>query len=812
MLRELFALALIFIGLFLLLALFSFDPRDPGFNHIVSAKEKINNWTGVVGAYLSGFIVDLFGLGSFAFPLVLFSIGKMLFNPETSIPWWRWIGIALLILCVSAWGASDWSINNFSIGYVATGGLLGGLLYVTAEYLLRPTGALLLWLLCLFACLPMLTGMSWGLFLKKMRNRLTDLYMKYQERLSRRQRESIKRYANPSVSEQPSSTTDLLKDSRIFGKRDKIAEEKTDDPSANAASNEQSDSLLSILTKGPPDERNTGGQMPTIMPAQEQKAAKQVHDLHNPSLSLPEFLKGNSEQEYHPPALDLANNQDYSGNEAESGLVTPEPKPPKTVKTKIPPLPRADIMPEVTHSLKMPSAEELSVRAQAIRDCLAEFGVQGEVSRVTPGPVVTMFEYRPGPGVKVSKIAGLSDDLAMAMRAISVRVEAPIPGTNTVGIELPNEDRQTVFFRDIIESEAFKKSSSCLPLALGKGIAGHPKVVDLAAMPHLLVAGATGSGKSVCINSILLSLLFKARPDQVKLLLIDPKRIELSIYADLPHLIHPVVTEMADAKNALEWAVWEMERRYEAMQRIKAIHIESYNLILNELGQECPESMEDLLPMPRLVIIIDELADLMLTAGKEAELSIVRLAQLARASGIHLILATQRPSVDVVTGLIKANFPSRISFQVTSKHDSRTILDTVGAEHLLGKGDMLYKSGGGGLQRLHGAFIDNKDVLAVVKFWKEQQPPVYELDLSDWKNGDRQAALPGTDGEGLDDPMYQEVVDFVLSQGKASISLLQRRFRIGFNRAARYIEQMEKDGIIGPADGSKPRMVHGARE
>ena len=541
-------------------------------------------------------------------------------------------------------------------------------------------------------------------------------------------------------------------------------------------------------------------------------SAEQVHTLQSPLVSLPEFLQQNSEQEYYAPASDLQKNQGYSDNETEPGLATSEHKSPKAAKAKILPLPRVDIMTEVSNSMKIPSAEELSVRAQAIRDCLAEFGVQGEVSRVTPGPVVTMFEYRPGPGVKVSKIAGLSHDLALAMRAISVRVEAPIRGTDTVGIELPNEHRQMVFFRDIIESEAFKKSSSCLTLALGKDIAGHPKVVDLAAMPHLLVAGATGSGKSVCINSILLSLLFKARPDQVKLLLIDPKRIELSIYADLPHLIHQVVTEMTDAKNALEWAVWEMERRYEAMAKLGARNIESYNLKLNELGQDRPESMEDLLPMPWLVIIIDELADLMLTAGKEAEFSIVRLAQLARASGIHLILATQRPSVDVVTGLIKANFPSRISFQVTSKHDSRTILDTVGAEQLLGKGDMLYKLGGSGLQRLHGAFIDDKDVLAVVKFWKEQQPPIYELDLTDWKNGDSQAALIGTDGEGLDDPMYQEALDFVLNQGKASISLLQRRFRIGFNRAARYMEQMEADGIIGPADGSKPRMVRGARE
>jgi S-DNA-T family DNA segregation ATPase FtsK/SpoIIIE len=344
-------------------------------------------------------------------------------------------------------------------------------------------------------------------------------------------------------------------------------------------------------------------------------------------------------------------------------------------------------------------------------------------------------------------------------------------------------------------------------MALGKDTVGRPFAADLAKMPHLLVAGATGAGKSVCLNTILLSFLYRTRPDELKLLLIDPKRIELAVYADLPHLVHPVITEMSQAKSALDWAVQEMDLRYAAIAQLGVRNCLAYNERLAQVQESDPESVADLKFMPYLVIIIDELADLMLTAAKEVETSIVRLAQLARAAGIHLILATQRPSVDVVTGLIKANFPCRISFQVTSKHDSRTILDTVGAEHLLGKGDMLFKPGGGRMQRLHGAFVIDEDVVKVAEFWKKQMPPSYEVDFSAWE-ADLQlggAGLPNEDISG--DPLYAEAVEFVLSQGKASISLIQRRFKIGFNRAARFVDQMEHDGVVGPPDGSKPRSV-----
>jgi len=486
-----------------------------------------------------------------------------------------------------------------------------------------------------------------------------------------------------------------------------------------------------------------------------------------------------------------------------------QPKKVKTPKPKViggGELPSTDLLtlPPVQKTTQTP--EVLQPLADRLKSCLNDFNVKGEIQRVVPGPVVTMFEFKPAPGVKVSKIENLTDDIALALKAESVRIEAPIPGKDSVGIEIPNIDRETVYLREVLESKEFTKSDSPLTLALGKDIHGSTRVADLAKMPHLLVAGATGAGKSVGINGFLLSLLYKAGPDKVKLLLVDPKRIELAPYAELPHLVHPVVTEMNLAKSALEWAVFEMDCRYEKMAKLGVRNVEGYNTKLASFGDNLPEEFEAFKPMPYLVIIIDELADLMMTAAKDVEQCIVRLAQLARAAGIHMVLATQRPSVDVVTGLLKANFPTRISFFVTSRFDSRTILDSVGAERLLGRGDMLFKPSGGKLKRMHGAYVDETEIAHVVNFWKENQPQDFDLDFSDWKKDAGGAGGSGPAGQS-DDPVYDEAVQFVMSQGKASISLLQRRFRIGFNRAARYIEQMEVEGILGQQEGSKPRKV-----
>jgi S-DNA-T family DNA segregation ATPase FtsK/SpoIIIE len=465
------------------------------------------------------------------------------------------------------------------------------------------------------------------------------------------------------------------------------------------------------------------------------------------------------------------------------------------------------------------SRDSLMANARLLEKKLGDFGVTGEVIEVSSGPVITMYEYQPAPGVKISRVAGLSDDLAMNMRAEAIRIVAPLPGKAAIGLEIPNPKREIVYLREVVDSPAFQESRSLLTLVMGVDTMGHPVVADLQRMPHLLIAGATGSGKSVGLNAIIMSILFKARPDEVRFMMIDPKRIELSLYRDLPHLIYPVISEPVDASQALKWAVADMENRYQLLAEKGVRNIEAYNRkILKEQSEAAarphrePVVDEDGLPaeapappepLPYLVIIIDELADLMMVAPKEVEASITRLAQMARAAGIHLILATQRPSVDVLTGVIKANLPTRVSFQVSSKVDSRTILDGMGAEKLLGAGDMLYlPPGAGKITRIHGAYVSEAEIKKITDFIKAQKKPDYLEELT-------VPGAPGENGEGVEDydEKYDEAVELVTRSGKASISLIQRHLRIGYNRAARIIEIMEREGVVGPADGARPRQV-----
>ncbi|MEW6068395.1 MAG: DNA translocase FtsK [Nitrospirota bacterium] len=436
-----------------------------------------------------------------------------------------------------------------------------------------------------------------------------------------------------------------------------------------------------------------------------------------------------------------------------------------------------------------PAKEELLTDSALIEKKLKDFGVEGRITQVHPGPVVTMYEFEPAPGVKINRVVSLSDDLALALKAQSARV-SPIPGKAAIGIEIPNRQREIVYLREILSSESFKKSKSKLTIGLGKDIFGATVVADLSKMPHLLVAGATGSGKSVSINSMVMSLLYKATPAEVKMLMIDPKLLELSAYVEIPHLISPVITAPKEAAEALKKMVIEMERRYRVLAESAARNIENYNARVDG----------DILPY--IIIFIDELADLMFTAPSDVEDSIARLAQMGRASGIHLILATQRPSVDVITGIIKANFPARISFQVSSKIDSRTILDAQGAEQLLGKGDMLLMLPGLKIIRVHGALITEDEIKAVTEFIKSQGTPDYTI-LENLQGPDEM----GTDEKsGERDEMYLKVVEFGESVGEVSISSIQRRFKIGYNRAARIMELMEEDGLVGPPRGAgKPR-------
>ncbi|MCO6431746.1 MAG: DNA translocase FtsK [Deltaproteobacteria bacterium] len=501
--------------------------------------------------------------------------------------------------------------------------------------------------------------------------------------------------------------------------------------------------------------------------------------------------------------------------------------------------------------------EELIQTSRQIEAKLRDFSIQGRVTQVHPGPVITLYEFEPAAGVKVGRISALQDDLAMSLRALSIRIIAPIPKRGTVGIEVPNKHREIVRLRDVLESESFVNADSILSVPIGKDTYGESVVVDIAQMPHLLMAGATGTGKSVCINTILLSLLYRATPAELGLILIDPKILELSVYEGIPHLRVPVVTNARQAKAVLDWAVKEMERRYRLMQKYGVRNIDGYNRVVRgdkdpehseaaapesaepaalsienqeeevllgaeqDTGRDQPEDQavqstlqfaQKLEPLPKIVIVIDELADLMLTVGREIEELITRLAQKARAAGIHLIVATQRPSVDVITGLIKANFPARLSFRVTSRIDSRTILDAMGADKLLGRGDMLFMSPGSvHLKRIHGAYVADDEVKRVVESLKASSAPEYDqriMDLCEQAlNEERAASSENGEGEDHYDSMYDKAVELVIQKGQASTSMLQRAFRIGYNRAARIIDMMEREGIIGPMDGVKPRDV-----
>ena len=470
----------------------------------------------------------------------------------------------------------------------------------------------------------------------------------------------------------------------------------------------------------------------------------------------------------------------------------------------------------------------LDTNSRMLESVLAEFGVRGEINKARFGPVVTRYELVLAPGIKTQRVVGLADDIARSMSALSVRI-AVVPGQNVIGIELPNTDRQVVLVRDIFDGDDWGEQSASLPLALGMDIAGNPVIADLARMPHLLVAGTTGSGKSVGINGMILSLLYTHTPETCRFIMIDPKMLELSVYDGIPHLLTPVVTDPGKAVTALKWTVREMENRYRNMSKLGVRNIDGYNKRLEqarrkgetltrrvqtgfdaETGMPVHEEQDlDLTPLPFIVVIIDEVADLMLVAGKDIEAAVQRLAQMARAAGIHVVMATQRPSVDVITGTIKANFPTRISFQVTSKIDSRTILGEQGAEQLLGKGDMLYMEGGGRIVRVHGPFVDDGEVETVTRFLREQGEPVYDENVTTEVETDQPpSALGGDDDDDNSDAsLYDQAVSLVVREGKASTSFIQRHLRIGYNRAATIIEEMERNGVVSPANHAGKREV-----
>lgn len=819
----------------MLLSVVTFSANDPSLNHVVSNQAEVSNQAGLLGAYTAGFLNDVFGIGAYIWPLVFGALGASCVSPAYTISWWRWCGLFLLTICLLVVGAA-WDL---SLGDITGGGMIGSTLHSNSSYYLSPGGSGLVWFFIFLVGVQLTFNFSWfsvgALCMARIRERIlqkkqdeehkpeivthgqelaslpfhkrilaglkqkkpgkgSDFWRALRDKLGniRPAKEPMPEIYPVEPEEAPAASAAPAKDQAPVAAPVAVADDD-DDFFAPAAPRPVIVETASVVPADGDDEAAGAASADSGVPSQKDPGMR-------PAASAP--AEGAPAPQPSPASPKAAG----STPAAPSGQPTAAPE--KRPRAPIP-LPSLDLLSLPSKDAPRVRREDLEARGKALMECLKDFDIQSELVRITPGPVVTMYEVRPAPGIRVNRIANLSDDLALALKAIAVRIQAPIPGSDTVGIEIPNDDREIVNFRELASSEDFRKGCGPLTMILGKDIAGRPFMADLTRMPHLLVAGATGAGKSVCLNGILLSLLYRTQPEEMRLLLVDPKRIEMAMYADEPHLIHPVVTEMSEAKNALDWAVHEMDQRYEAMARMGVRNVASYNQRLASYNGQLPPDLADLEPLPYLVIVIDELADLMMTAAREVETSIVRLAQLARAAGIHMILATQRPSVDVVTGLIKANFPCRISFQVTSRHDSRTILDQAGAEHLLGRGDMLFKPSGGRLQRLHGPFLSDEEVQNVVGYWKHHLVPSYKVSFADWNTDSAAGGNGGGSGAGdvASDPLYAEVQAFVTEQGRVSISLIQRRFKIGFNRAANMVEQLEADGIIGPADGSKPRAV-----
>ncbi|MFH1017517.1 MAG: DNA translocase FtsK 4TM domain-containing protein [Pseudomonadota bacterium] len=767
-LRDLAGFLLLAVAVFLLLAVATYNPLDPSLNTVVAGPRFVRNLCGIAGSYSADILMQLFGYASYALPILLLAVvWAVVFKPSALRASQRFFGVLLFLCSVTlfcALAAGD------QPRLPAWGGVLG---YLQKLFFVRyagRTGAVLFALAVFAGSLVLAIGLTFGGFMAWVRKLwgvvlglaswLKPVWAKTMDsagmRLEKEERE-IERGMDEIRSSSPPAIPLLEK-----------LESRSDYPKIGG---EPAHPIPIVLGKV--------------------KKTQEMPKFHSVDEVSDEEKKSREKRTYKLPDITLL---------------------------EAPPM----------QSLQI-NRDELFANAQILEHKLKDFGVFGKVVEVQPGPVVTMYEFEPAPGVKVNQITRLNDDLALALKAMSVRITL-IPGKAVIGIEVANRERQVVYLKDILANDIFAQSPSRLTIALGKDISGIPFVSDLRKMPHLLMAGATGSGKSVSVNSAILSVLYKATPDEVRMILVDPKMLELSFYEDIPHLLLPVVTDPRKAATALRWAVREMERRYRLMADIGVRNIEGYNKKVykvmeeresgdegkkpkgaeTELLLDAAEETQTVQPeehkgnLPYVMIVIDELADLMMVSSHEVEESIIRLAQMARAAGIHLLLATQRPSVDVITGVIKANMPARVSFQVSSQIDSRTILDMKGAELLLGAGDMLFiPPGTSKLHRIHGAFVTDNEVKRVTDFWKAQGNPDFDHEIL--KAQEEQ--LLAAEGNGEDDEMYAQALNLVRAHRVASISMIQRKLRIGYNRAARIVERMEEEGLLAPGEVGKPREV-----
>jgi DNA segregation ATPase FtsK/SpoIIIE, S-DNA-T family len=791
-LNEAGAVAFLLAGLFLFFSLVSYYPLDPSWNTSTSAKPI--NLTGLVGASISDALLQGFGLGAYVLPvLVLILAWRWLRGSAIAAPWARLAGgLAWVASTCTALGLfKDW---HPIAGAIPGGGLIG---MVIADYVVSKmnlTGAVLVtgavWILSLYliSTFEMARLPAWFAapirILMGIWDRLVAWRARWIEHSQQRAQQRARQRAEKAAA---------LKAAREATPAAVVIPEPAGVP--------DNPEIVDPLKR---DVAAAAGATPAPRPAQIDDAPPWIDDIPIRALeSQPEPpLRGTTFIE--PPSEQL---------EKELAKIHAAPK------RDLPPLkPRFVFQLPSTELLQEPIArsafdsQELKETAGQIKSKFEEFNVRGSVVQINPGPVVTTFEFKPEAGVKYTRITTLSEDLCLGLQAESILIER-IPGKPTVGIEVPNTKRETISLRQILESDEFLSSASKLTVALGKDINGRIKVAALESMPHLLIAGSTGSGKSVMLNTLIMSILYKATPHEVRMIMVDPKRLEFGPYEGIPHLLTPVITDARKATIALRNAVLEMERRLKLLAGQGVRNIEQFNKKVRQLDSK-PRNLfadeleeEELEHLPYVLIVIDELADLMMLERANVEESVTRLAQMARAVGMHLVLATQRPSVDVITGLIKANFPSRISFRVATRVDSRTVLDVMGAEHLLGKGDMLYlPPGSSRLTRVHGSFVSEAETNRVVDFWKQQAQPEYDQTFliappTDDEEGDTQEI------DGDEDPLYQDAVRVVCEMGKASTSTLQRRLRLGYGRAARILDMMQRDGIIGPPDGSRPRDV-----
>jgi DNA segregation ATPase FtsK/SpoIIIE, S-DNA-T family len=771
-LNELIGFLLCVSALLLFLALASYSPLDPSFNSasVLTGTHVARNWIGMVGAVISDLGLQFFGMSAFLLPVFFGVLGIRWFaSRKVQSPIAKSLGGVWLVIFTPALlallpGNLRW------LNVIPIEGMVGRVVGDVLIHYLNLAGAYIVCATVLAVALYLSTAFSFSSIRLWAPTRfafVTALWNRYQdwqeERIKRHQQKELEKRRNAK----PTVKTQLI-------------------PSRPVATEEP---LVQPRVAPPP--RRTGIER-TLGPLVEEGAVPTGGTLAE-SLASVEAL----------PDLEVTRRAD-SDHKAKTTM----PKIAGGYK-----LPSSSLLqrPDEQHAV---DADELKLLAQVLTEKYAEFEVHGQITQINPGPVVTTFEFKPDAGIKYSRITNLTDDLCLALKAESILIER-MAGKSTVGIQVPNREREIIWLRENIESQEFMGHKSKLTMALGKDINGRIVVADLAGMPHLLIAGSTGAGKSVAINAFIMSILYKATPDQVRLILVDPKRLELGNYEGVPHLYTPIITEPKLAANALRNAVREMERRLKLLAAKGVRNIDQYNRLFdNGSTPSLFEEESDEKPIPFIVIIIDELADLMMLDSSNVEESITRLAQMARAVGIHLVLATQRPSVDVITGLIKANFPARISFRVATKVDSRTILDANGAEALLGKGDMLYlPSGSARVHRLHAPLVTEKEIAAVVEFWKAQGSAEYQQQFLEAPKDERDGGTTGgssdgsADGDSDDDPLYQDAVKLVIEFGKASTSLLQRRLRIGYGRAAHLIDLMEQDGIVGAADGPKPREV-----